>query len=88
MSLSLPSASHPARDLFDVAHLAQVAAPENRAKLHTLISAKASAKAFLSTNTFAKSVVFIVIRADGHLHLMQIGPKGGHKVLWDFGAMA
>lgn len=85
--LALPSSSSPLRALIDVAALAEMAAPENRSKLRTLRDAINSARAFLSAEPTAREVNAVCVTADGHLRLIRIGPKGGIKRLWDFGAL-
>ena len=85
MSLSLPLSSSPLRSMFDVAHLAEMANPSNRAKLATFRQAVQSARAMISDGV--KSVNCICVTADGCLRLIQIGPRGGVKRLWNFGAL-
>ena len=85
MSFSLPSSSSPLRNLFDVAHLAEIASPANRAKLVAFPNAVRSARAFLASERGAKEVNTICVCADGSLQLVRVGPKGGVKRLWNFG---
>jgi hypothetical protein len=85
--LVLPSASSALRNLFDVAHLAEIAAPANRAKLRTFREAVTSARQYLAAERGAKAVNTICLCADGTLQLVSVGPKGGIKRLWNFGAL-
>ena len=84
--LALPASSSPLRSLFDVAELAEMASPANRVKLPTLRGAINSARQMFSDGV-AKSVALICVTADGHLRLIQVGPKGGVRRLWDFGSL-
>ena len=85
--LALPSASSALRNLFDVAHLAEIAAPANRAKLRTFREAVTSARQYRAAEHGAKAVYTICLCADGTLQLVSVGPKGGIKRLWNFGAL-
>ena len=85
MSLSLPPSSSTLRTFFDVAHLAEIASPANRAKLCTFRQAITSARAFLAAERSTKEVNTICICADGSLQLIRVGPKGGVRRLWNFG---
>ena len=84
MSLLLPSSESPVRSLFDVAHIAQVCAPSVRHQLPTLREARSSAAAILSGGG-VKAVTSVVLRANGDIHLMQFGPRGGMRKVWNFG---
>ena len=83
--LALPSSSSPLRGLFDVAHLAEIASPANRAKLPTFRDAVASARQHMANDRAAKAINVICICADDTLQLVRVGPKGGIKRLWNFG---
>ena len=88
MSLALPLSSSPLRQLFDVAHLAEMAAPENRFRLATLKDAKASARrTFEAAGRAARGVHAIYLAADGSLVLAYFGPRGGFRKLWNFGTL-
>lgn len=84
--LSLPSSSSPLRNLFSVADLAAMAAPENRSKLATLRDAINGARRMFADSAVS-SVNCICVTADGNLRLVRIGNKGGIKRLWNFGAL-
>ena len=77
--LSLPLSDSPLREMFDVEQLAY-------RKWTTLADAKASAKrTFERHGSAIRSVCFIVLTATDAVQLVQIGPRGGSKVLWNFG---
>ena len=87
MSLKLPASSSPLRELFDVADLAALADVKNRLKLPNLQQAKFTARNIFSSDNAIRQVNMLVIRANGELHLMKFGPKGGTKKLWNFGVL-
>ena len=77
--LTLPPRNSELREKFDMMDLAEqnwITFQESRA---------AARKTFQSAGKAIKSVNTLTIRADGSIHLMQWGPRGGKKVLWDFG---
>lgn len=84
MPLKLPATSSPLRELFDLADLANV---EALFKLPTLRQAVAKAGVMFSADRSVRQINMLVIRADGSLHLMQFGPRGGKRTLWDFGKL-
>lgn len=93
MSLKLPAANSPVRDLFDMADLAERAAPAVRGQLPTLAQARSQArKAFEYDRANQprvewrlRAVTYFVLRANGDLHLITFGPKGGFRIRWNFG---
>lgn len=88
MSLLLPLSGSAVRSMFTLEHLVEVSAPENRCKLQTLTSAKLGCIAQMRDAKGAiKGIVCFVLRANGELHLMRFGSRGGHKTLWNFGAL-
>lgn len=87
MSLLLPPTDHPARPLVDVADLAEMCSPQNRAKLPSYQQAKAAAWGYFKANQAAKRVHVVTLRMDGQLQLIAFGPMGGHKVVWKFGKL-
>ena len=87
MSLKLPASSSPLRELFDLADLAALTDVKNRMKLPNLQKAKFSARQMFSSDDAIRQVHMLVIRANGELHLMKFGPKGGTKKLWNFGVL-
>jgi len=74
--LHLPLSDSPLRECFDIQDLAD-------RRFVTLADAKASAKSTCWDGV--RSVMFIVLRADDKVQLISIGPRGGRKVLWNFG---
>jgi hypothetical protein len=85
--LRLPPQDSAIRECFDTAHLAELCAPENRLKLPTFREALSNAKAFFLENKSVRNVNSVTLRADGELWLIQVGPRGGWKVLWNFGQL-
>ena len=77
--LKLPSATSELRETFDVESLAY---GEN---IVTLAEARASARKTFANVPGVRRVYFTVIRANGDLHLISFGPRGGWKVEWRFG---
>jgi len=79
MSLRLPLASSRLRELFDVADLVDwKQLPLFRQTLN-------GAVAYLQAEPGARAVHSLCIRADCHIWLIKVGPKGGWERLWDFG---
>lgn len=87
MSLRLPLSSSPIRELFDVRHLADLAAPANRSKLLGFRETILSARRTMESDKAIRSVHSICLRADGELWLIRVGPKGGWKKVWNFGKL-
>lgn len=86
MSLRLPLQDSKARELFDVAHLAEITSPENRSNLPTYReSIRRALCAFVEPGV--KAVHTICLRADGELWLIRVGPKGGVRREWNFGKL-
>lgn len=85
--LRLPPQDSTIRECFDMAHLAEIVAPENRLKLQTFREALSNAKSFFAQNKGVKVVNSVTLRANGELWLIQVGPRGGWKVLWNFGQL-
>ena len=86
--LSLPTSSSPLRQLFDVATLAEVASPANRSKLPTFRQTVQSAKEFFASETSAKSLNAVTLRASGELWLVEVKRSGGWRKLWNFGQLS
>lgn len=85
MSILLPPTGSPAREAMGtLEHVANVLAPGNRLKLLTMREAQAGAIAFLAASPAASHVNAIVIRVNGDFELMEFGPKGGKRTLWNF----
>lgn len=50
-----------------------------------LPNAKRQAERFFASHPNARAFVTPVWCADGAVRLVQIGPRGGHRILWTFG---
>lgn len=87
MSLRLPLTGSKTRELFDVAHLAEVASPENRSKLMTLREARSRAVESMKQNRSIREIHTFCLSANGHLLLLRVGPRGGWHRVWDFGVL-
>lgn len=84
MSHLLPPAAHPARELFDVAHLAAIATGEQ--PLITLPGALFSARRAFEANPAIKRLAYIVLRAENdQIDLITVGRRGGWRKEWRFG---
>lgn len=82
----LPTANHPARALIDIAHVAEVLAPQNVLKLLTTWQARKVAERTFEGNSTVKRVALIVIRADNDERwLISFGRRGGWRKEWNFG---
>jgi hypothetical protein len=87
MSLRLPLTGSKTRELFDVRHLAEVASPENRSKLMTRRECVSRVKDAMSANKSIRAIHSFCLSANGHLHLLRVGPRGGVSRIWDFGVL-
>jgi hypothetical protein len=85
--LRLPNRDSHIRELFDMNDLVSLASPENRMKLPTFREALVSAKRTLAGDKAIRAVHTLTLRANGELWLMKVGPRGGWKVLWNFGQL-
>jgi len=88
MSLALPTSSSPLRQLFDVADLAALASPSNRAQLSTFRGTVQSAKSFFAGEPAAKSLNAVTLRANGELWLVEVKRSGAWRKLWNFGQLS
>ena len=86
MSLILPPKDHAARELLDLTQLASLGEVENQMKLPTLQQAKEIAACSFRDRA-VRQVNLLVLRANGSLELVGFGPRGGRKVLWNFGQL-
>jgi len=78
MSLLLPQ-NPEIRDLVDVARLVDFQ------RLPTFREAKHGAVQMFESDSAVSRVFAQSIRANGDIHLLSFGPRGGVKVLWNFG---
>lgn len=85
MSLVLPAADSPLRELFDLNELAKLGAVSELIKLPSHLSAKRSAARTFASDRAVRKVNVLVLRANGELWLEQFGPLGGWACLWNFG---
>ena len=88
MSLALPLATSPLRQLFDVADLAEMASPANRSKLPNFRQSLNSAKDFFAVETSAKALNAVTLRANGELWLVEVKRSGAWRKLWNFGQLS
>jgi hypothetical protein len=89
--LKLPAPDSPLRKLFDVAHLAAVAAPSEAGKLPTVRDARHSAQRELAQPS-VRWLVYIVLSAAGEIVLVRFkrsryGNTPSMKRLWVFGVV-
>jgi hypothetical protein len=77
--LSLPTTASPLRQMFDVQSLV------DWRTLPTFRQGLEGCTRFLQSEPAAKSAQSVVMRADGEIWLIRVGPKGGWKKLWNFG---
>lgn len=84
MSFPLPALGTPAREACgDIAHLAVVLNPSNLDRLPTFGEALRMTRANFPAG--AKAVNVICIRADDERWLISVGPRGGWRLVWNFG---
>lgn len=86
MSFKLPPQDHKARELFDIAHVAEVLNPNNAQKLLTTLQARKTAERTFEGNSAVKRICFVVLRADNDERwLISFGRRGGWRKEWNFG---
>jgi hypothetical protein len=86
MSFPLPPASSPARELIDVASIAEILAPANIAKLQPIWQARKAALAMIEADSAIKRIAMVIVRADtDERWLVTFGPRGGWRKEWNFG---
>ena len=78
MSLSLPTTNSELRSMFSINDLIDMN------NMPTFRQALNSAADFMAAEPAAKSVNSLCMRANGHIWLITIGPKGGWKRRWNF----
>lgn len=81
MSLLLPGARSPLRDLFEVTDLAEPC------KLPSFALALRSARKAIEGDKAIAGVNAIAIKADGDIVLFHVGKRGAHRTLWTFGTL-
>lgn len=83
--LKLPPKNHPAREMFEMADLAERASPQHRRHLPALNQAKALAQEALRRWPLCPTAVnYFVLRASGEIQLVSFD-RSGHHVVWNFG---
>lgn len=86
MAITLPQKGTELRESLDIEHVAIALDPANADKLPTLQEAKRKAREFFARQErgLVRSVQFFVIRANDDRELIQFGPRGGRRTLWNF----
>lgn len=85
MSHVLPVAGHPAREMFDVADLVDVATGKQPVQCNRHVVRKLAIRALEATPA-ANRMVYFYVRGDiDELQLVSVGRRGGWKVEWRFG---
>lgn len=79
----LPPASSPLRELFAVEHLVAMG-PLREGRIPLFMEAKRSAKRYMAGNKAISGIVSICAWANDDVLLVRFGPRGGHKILWNF----
>lgn len=82
MSITLPSATSPMRQLFDMSGLVDMLAPTARPFLPSLRQALHQAAQLDWTGISARH--YVCVKADGSIVLERVGKRGGHKTAWTF----
>lgn len=87
MNWKFPPADHRINTIFDVNAFRARLERENWRDWITagLPRAKRKAEQFFASNPEARMFVTPVWHPDGAVRLVQIGPRGGHRILWTFG---
>lgn len=83
MAFSLPSPSFLSRREIDCVHMLECL--DRWFDLPTRAEAIASARAQFEANPAIRRVLSYIMRADDSVALVEIGPRGGVRVLWSFG---
>ena len=82
----LPTANHPARNLIDLASIAELLAPENVGKLLPIWQARRRALEAFASDTAIRRIAHLIIRADSDERwLVTFGRRGGWRKEWNFG---
>jgi len=86
MGFVLPPVGHPVRDHFEMTDLAVILDPRNVHRLQTYRGAIQSAKADMNrTDGMIRSMTIVCLRANDERWLIEVGPRGGVRKLWNFG---
>jgi hypothetical protein len=76
--LTLPPRNSEIREMFDMMDLAEK-------RWTTYAESRKAARSTFEKTKGIKSVNTLTIRADGSIHLIKWGPRGGKKIVWNFG---
>ena len=83
----LPPQNHPAREMLgDMANLVEVLDRRNLEKMPAFEQAIRIGRRTLAGNPEAKRAFIICLRADDERWLISVGPRGGWRKEWNFGA--
>lgn len=89
MGFPIPPQGHKVREMFDVADIAVMLAPDNRYKLPDFRKALVAArKTFECEGRRAKGKTRVCVmcwRANDEFWLISVGPRGGWRKEWNFG---
>lgn len=86
MSFPLPPLNTPARELIDIASIAEILNPENLFKLQPIWQARKSAMRMLEADRAIKRIAMVILRADSDERwLVTFGRRGGWRKEWNFG---
>lgn len=84
MSYAVPLSGSPLREAFELEDLVAIGYGDRHAP--SLPQARHDARAvFAAGGKAVRRVFYIVLRADDHLDLISIGPRGGWRREWRFG---
>lgn len=84
MSYALPLSGSPLREAFEIEDLVAIGYGER--DVPDLPKARRLARQFFDgADKAVRRVFYIVLRADDHLDLISIGPRGGWRREWRFG---
>ena len=82
----LPPQGHIGREMVAIDHLVEILDRRNLSKLLGFREAIISARKEFPAG--AKSVALVCLRSDDERWLISVGPKGGWKRIWNYGAGA
>lgn len=83
---ALPPQGHIAREMVDMSHLVELLDRRNFHRLPGFREALISARKSFPAG--AKSVALVCLRGDDERWLISVGPRGGWKKVWNYGAGA
>lgn len=87
MAIIFPPKGSTLRAELDIEHAVEALDPANVSRLPTLQEAKRSARETIERSEgLIRSVRGFVLRANGDRELIEFGPRGGRRTLWNFSA--